>query len=209
MSVEKSTKDENERQYRVVDQMLTMHSSLRDRMERRAFWLNTALIGSSLFLCVFAFAGDEVLRILGYEPGTTRFIFGLMAVLVLVFSITEYRVDWKTLAGKHGESAKRLAALKLKYRRFFLETGGNDPKRNKRLTTEYEKTMGEIEPIPDRWFNKLKAETRFKLVLSERIGQCPKSPVWWLSFLLRTEGLKDAWRTRKESQNAPRTSPTA
>ena len=68
-SEEKSTsKKENERQYGIIDQMLTMHSSLRDRMERRAFWLNTALIASSLFLTVFAFVGDDLLRALGLDP---------------------------------------------------------------------------------------------------------------------------------------------
>ena len=37
-----TTKAENERQYRVVDQMLTMHALYRDALQRRAFWLNTS-----------------------------------------------------------------------------------------------------------------------------------------------------------------------
>ena len=51
---------EYERQFRVIDQMLSMHSSFRDRMERRAFWLNTILISLSLLLTVSAFVSDDV-----------------------------------------------------------------------------------------------------------------------------------------------------
>jgi hypothetical protein len=189
-----TTSVENERQYRVVDQMLTMHSLLRDRMERRAFWLNTALIGSSLFLCVFSFVGDDVLGALKFDPSMTRFDLGLVAVVVLLISITEFRVDWRTVSGKHAEAVARLAALKAKYRKSFSETGGNDPNKNKRLTSEYEKVMNGLPAIPDRWFGKLKAEHRFKRLVSERINHSPRSPIWWVSFLLRMEG--------KESRNA-------
>src|SRR2546425_528267 len=99
-----STKDENERQYGVIDQMLTMHSSYQDRMERRAFWLNTVLIASSLFLAIFAFVGDELLRAVGLDPAMTRFLLGLTAVVVLIGSITEFRVDWRSVAGRHAEA---------------------------------------------------------------------------------------------------------
>ena len=54
-----STKWENERQYKLIDQLLSMHASLRDKYGRRAFWLNTAQIGISLILCVFAFVGPN------------------------------------------------------------------------------------------------------------------------------------------------------
>jgi hypothetical protein len=121
-----SAKAENERQYAVIDQMLTMHSVLRDRMERRAFWLNTSLIVSALFLLVFSFVGDDILRSLGFDPGMTRFLLGLVALIVLVGSITEFRVDWRSVAGKHSEATLRLGTLKAEYRKSFAETRGND-----------------------------------------------------------------------------------
>lgn len=197
-----TSRNENERQYAVVDQMLTMHSLLRDRMKRRAFWLNTALIGSSLFLCVFSFVGDDVLRALDFDPAMTRFVLGLVSVIVLLISITEFRVDWASESGKHGEAVARLGVLKAKYRRTFSETSGNDPKRNNRLTSEYEKLMKGLPAIPDRWFGKLKAEHRFKRILSERISECPKAPTWWVSFLLRMQGMHEVWISRKETHDA-------
>lgn len=187
-----TTKEENERQYRVIDQMLTMHSSFRDRMERRAFWLNTALIASSLFLAAFAFVGDDLLRALGLDPALTRFVLGLVAVVVLICSITEFRVDWRSVAGRYAEAVSRLATLKAKYRKSFTETGGDDQKKNAILTSEYDNMMSNLPSIPERWFNALKAEHRFKRLLSERISQCPKAPSFFLRLQLRIEGIREA-----------------
>lgn len=203
-----TTKEENNRQYDVLDQILTMQSSYRDRMERRAFWLNTALIAFSFLLCVFAFIGDDVLRAVRLDPAMTRFALGMTAVLVLICSITEFRVDWRSVAGRHGEAASRLAALKAKYRKSFDETGGNDPKKNARLTSEYNKIMNSLPVIPDRWFNRLKAEHRFKRLLSERLSQCPKAPTWYLRLQLRWEGIREARQFAKERRNAPQATKT-
>ncbi len=197
-----TTKEENERQYGIIDQMLTMHSSYRDSMERRAFWLNTALIALSLFLTVFAFVGDDLLRALVLDPAMTRFFLGLAAVVVLICSITEFRVDWRSVAGRHAEAASRLATLKAKYRKLFAETGGNDPRKNAWLTSEYDKMMSSLPPILERWFNALKAEHRFKRLLSERISQCPKAPTWFLRVQLRIEGIREALRLGKERRDA-------
>lgn len=198
-------KEENERQYGVIDQMLTMHSSFRDRMERRAFCLNTALIGFSLFLTVFAFVGDALLQALGLEPAMTRFLLGLAAVLVLLLSITEFRVDWRSVAGKHSEAVSRLAKLKAIYRKSFTETGGDDPEENAILTSAYENLMDNLPPIPGKWFNTLKSEHHFKRLLSGRISQCPKAPIFFLRLQLRIEGIREALQLgRRHSDGKPR-----
>ncbi len=196
-----TTTEENNRQYGLVDQTLTMHASYRDRMERRAFWLNTALIVFSFFLCVFAFIGDDVLRAVGLDPALTRFVLGMTAVLVLVCSITEFRVDWRSVAGKHGEAVSRLADLKSKYRKSFDETGGLDPKKNARLTSEYNKVMNSLPVIPDRWFNKLRAEHRYKRLLSDRVSKIPKAPIWYLRLQLRWEGIAEARQFAKDRRD--------
>ena len=184
-----STKQENERQYKLIDQLLSMHSSLRDKYQHRAFWLNTAQIGISLFLCVFAFVGDNVLRSLGFEPAMARFIIGFSAVIVLLLSITEFRVDWTAVGARHVEAVEYLAELKAKYRKAFGESGENDSKKNFRLTTEYEKTMAILPPIPERYFIQLKADHQFKRILSRRLSQNPAVPKWFLRIQLRLEGM--------------------
>ena len=189
-----STKQENERQYELIDQLLSMHSSQRDKYGRRAFRLNTIQIGISLFLCVFAFVGDGLLESLGYHPPMARFVLGLSAVVVLLLSITEFRVDWKAIGSKHAEAVERLARLKKEYRKAFNEFAGNDSKKNSRLTTEYDKTMAILPPIPERHFNQLKASHQFKRILSQRLSQNPKTPTWFLRVQLRLEGMRAALR---------------
>ena len=209
MSEEKSTsKEENERQYRIIDQMLSMHSSYRDRMKRRAFWLNTALIALSLFLTVFVFVGDDLLRALGFDPAMTRFVLGFTAVVVLICSITEFRVDWSSVAGRHVEAVTLLVSMKAKYRKSYTETEGDDLKKSKRLTTEYDKMMSDLPLIPDRWFSTLKAEHQFKRFLSERISLCQKAPKWYLWLQLRWEGIREARKLAKDRQNGQQTDST-
>ena len=204
MSEEKTennnTKQENERQYKLVDQLLSMHSLLGEKYERRAFWLNTAQIGISLFLCVFAFVGDDVLRSLGYHPPMARFVLGFSAVIVLMLSITEFRVDWKAVGSRHVNAVGCLSTLKAKYRRAFNESAGNDSTKNTRLTTEYQKTMAILPPIPERHFIQLKAAHQFKLILSQKLSQNPKSPEWFLRIQLRLEGMCAAFNKEEMSR---------
>ena len=191
------SKQENERQYKVIDQLLSMHSSLRDKYERRAFWLNTVQIGISLFLCVFAFVGDNVLKSLEYEPAMARFVLGFSAVIVLLLSITEFRVDWREIGSRHVDAAKCLGRLKAKYRKAFNESGGNDPKKNICLMTQYDKTMANLQPIPERYFNQLKADYQFKRILSSRLTQNPKIPRCFLRIQIRLEGISAALKKKK------------
>ncbi len=203
-----STKQENERQYKLVDQLLSMHSSLRDKYKRHAFWLNTAQITISLVLCVFAFVGDDLLSSLGYHPPMARFVLGFSAVIALVLSITESRVDWATMGARHVEAVKYLAELKAKYRKAFNESAGNDSQKNSRLTTEYQKVMAILPPIPERYFLQLKADNQFKRVLSQQISQNPKAPVRVLRIRLRLEGMRAALK-KGETNRADKGSKTS
>ena len=196
ISGEAGAKEENERQYRVVDQILSMHALYRDSLERRAFWLNTTLVATSLFLAVFAFVGDQLLGALGLDPLVTRLILGLIAVAVLVAAIMEFRVDWRSAAARHADAASRLSVLKAAYRKAFANTGGSDAVENSRLTAEYAAGMAVLPPIPDRGFNTLKARHKFKRLLSQRTSEYPKTPVWFLRLQLRIEGFGEALRSR-------------
>jgi hypothetical protein len=190
-------KDENERQYDVVDQMLSMHSSLRDRFSRQAFWLNVTLLACSVFLCAFRFADERVLATIRLTPDSARIAFGIASVLILIISVIELRVRWKEVAGKYGDAAERLATLKGKYRKLYAETKGTDPKRNARLGHEYQKVVKSLPTIPERLFNRLKAGHRFKKLLSQRITAYPKTPERLLRWQLRLEGICEAIKKGK------------
>jgi len=183
---------ENERQFRVLDQMLSMHASLRDNYARWAFVLNISLIAISIILCAFVFASDNVLATIGLKPEAAHVGLGLVSVAVLILSIVEFRVDWKNISSRHAEAAKQLANLKGKYRRLYSETEGKDSKKNERLSSEYERVMRTITSIPDRKFNCLKAKHNFKKLLSQQINLYPKTPCWYLRLKLRYEGFLPA-----------------
>jgi len=192
-------KEENERQYEIIDQLLSMHSSLRDRFECQAFWLNTIQIGVSLFLIVLAFVQDYAIQSLGFDPGRARYLFGTCAVVVLIISITEFRVDWKSVGSRHGEATRHLAELKAKYRKAFSESAGEDNEKNSRLATDYDRLMAILPPIPEKHFIPLKASHRFKAILSEQVGRHPKTPVWFLWLVLRLQGMNSALKERNGS----------
>lgn len=200
------TKDENERQYQAVDLLLSIHSSLRDKHGRWSFWLNTFLIGISLFLCVFAFVGDDILELLVNQPKAARVIVGFFAVIVLILSITEFRVDWKASESNHANAASHLSALKAKYRKAFAESAGKNSRRNAQLTIEYDETMKILPPIPNRYFVQLKANHLFKANLSQRVSQNPNVPVWILRLQLRLQGCRAALKGKvaNEPDPAPR-----
>ena len=108
---------EFKRQFAVVDQSLSMHASLRDGYEKRAFWLNTSQIGVTLFLCVVSFVGDGVFETLGFDAMRTRILLGCVATVVLLLAITEFRVDWKSRATIHRDAVRILGSLKAEYRK--------------------------------------------------------------------------------------------
>ncbi len=192
-----TTADENQRQYELVDQLLSMHSSLRDRYQGRAFWLNTFQIAVSLFLSVFAFVGDDTLLAFGYGPTITRFLLGYSAVIALTLSIAEFRVDWKVVGSRHANAAAQLAGLKARYRKAFTGSPGGDSSVQTGLTTEYDKTVAMLPTIPERHFVKLKARHQFKRLLSQAISHNPKVPRWFLCLQLRLEGVRKVLK-RKE-----------
>ena len=183
---------ETERQYRVVDQLLTMHSSYRDRLERRAFWLNTCLVSLTLFLTVFVFVGDAVLFNLGLDPEAIRFLLGIVSVSALIVSITEFRVAWGPAAGRHDVATRTLGNLKAEYQRSITSSKGSDSDDSGRLTEEFTRAMATLPPIPDRWFIKLKAEHLFKIEISKRVSEVPRAPVCFLKGQLRLRGIRSA-----------------
>lgn len=188
------------RQYQVVDQLMSMHSSLRDTYERRAFWLNTCQIGVSLFLCVLAFVGDDAIESVGLESTRTRALLASVATVILLLAITEYRVDWKSRAANHGTAVGRLATLKAVYRRSRATIRRGDGAQWPDIDEQYHRVMGGLPPIPERRFTGLKAAHQFKVLLSKRSSENPAGPNWFLRLVLRLEGmgkeLQDWWKGR-------------
>lgn len=202
-----SIEEENERQYRVIDQMLTMHAKLRDRYGRKALFLNIILLIGAVALNTFVFAGEDVFRLLGIAPGHARIAIGFISVLLLVIALVEYKVDWGGLSRRHGDAADRLGCLKGKYRADYASRQKTGTPPDEKLGREYALTMEVLPPIPDRLFNRLKSYYLFKLLVSEEISKNPKVPLLLIRFCFRMQGTRTFLKTNhkirdKRGENA-------
>lgn len=98
---------ENDRQYDVLDQMLTAHALLRDRYAWRALWLNICLLATAIALNAFVFAGDDVLvAMFGAKPEHVKMGLGIASVVAMILSIMALRVDWSGAAEPCGGRGK-------------------------------------------------------------------------------------------------------
>ena len=140
---------ENNRQYRIVNQMLSMHSMLRDRYDRKATVLSILLLVSSGFLCAVVFVGENVNKVLGLDPSVANIVVGFASVFLLVLSVVEFRVDWNSKAGRHDEAVKELKNLKSLFRISYSKSQGLDNESNKRLSRKFNEVQSRITPIPE------------------------------------------------------------
>jgi len=180
--------DEIRRQARVVDQMLSMHSLLRDRYARKAKGLTLGILGCSVVLCTATFLPNEALRFVGVSPLAGRVIVGVFSSLVFFFSIVKLCVAWGEVSSRYGEAAKRVAKLKQQYR---IATSGETvgPDACAKLTQEFSQVMEGLPPIPDKQFPSLKAYHLRKVRLSRMIDAHVGCPVWLLQLRLVWQGI--------------------
>lgn len=182
---------EVERRYLVVDQMVSMHSILRDRYKRRAIVLNTSQMGVAIFLAAFAFVDDAAFIAWELQPDRARIVIATAALAILAFSVVEVRADWRGMSERHADAVRRLVPLKAKYRQ-RVDRGHVDDD----LDTEYTRVMNEVVPIPDKLFVPLKALHHYKKRLSTEISENPGVPRWILSIRLRVRSTRSMLSVR-------------
>lgn len=172
---------EFERQQRVVDQMLTQHSLLRDRYDRFGRWLDVGAIVLSAILTAFSLMKDEYWSLLATTPRTGSFVAAVVAAGLLALSIVQYRVQWKEKAETHGRAARMLADWKAQ--------GRLVPKSDSQRTATWLQTVAAqlsvLTPIPDSMFLKLKGVHLRKEQVSRRLNAYPGSTAWLVSLRIR------------------------
>jgi hypothetical protein len=173
---------ENNRQYRVIDQMLSMHSSLRDGYRTRALIMSCVLLTAGVVLNACVFIDDATLTTLGLKAGKAKVAIGLASVTVFIISIVELRVDWGGKASIHKHAVEKLSNLKAKYRQHFDPANKHNPIPDHELNTDYERVLADLQPIPEAVFNCLKHRHLKKKLLSDQITQNPGAPLFLIKF---------------------------
>ncbi len=178
------------RQHRVIDQMITMYSMLRDQYARQAIFLTLGILGSSIVLIACTFLPQTALKFIGISPFMTTVILGAFSSLVLFLSIAELRVDWKEKSRQFGDAADQLAELKLKFRNSLSGSEGINDSLANDLDGAYKAALRRLPRIPDKQFLTLKSYHLRKIKLSQMIDNSVGSPVWLLRIRLFMEGLR-------------------
>lgn len=178
---------EHEREYRVVNQMISMHAYIAQAKKSQALYLSIGLIFTSALTCAFTFADDEILRALGIGAGRERLVMGLASSILFALSIIELRVDWGGVARAHEDAKKRLSLLKAKYRTVSAMPELESQGAWSELSKEYSETLASIVEIPEKSFGKLKAHHHYKVELSRAIDKHIGVPVFFLAIALRSK----------------------
>lgn len=191
------TKEEHDREYRVVDQMISMHAYIAQTKKSQALWLSVGLLFASAITCGFTFADDTTIRLLGIGPGRERLVMGVASLFLFGLSIVELRVDWGGIARAHEDASNRLSLLKAKFRQAHASQSEDKQPLWVELSKEYTDTMASIAEIPEKWFAKLKAHHHYKVELSREIDKHPGVPVFLLRLSLRTRAIWNYIRSKQ------------
>lgn len=181
------TPEEYHRKFRVLDLMLSAHSSLCERYRRRSIGLVLAVMALSILGATLALSDDSSVRILSVNLESSEWL-AILSGLVFFLSISELVLDLRGRAWAHEDAARRLGRLKGEFRRaevdaVVVKTDGID------LDLEYDQTTSAIVEIPNSAFNRLKAKHRRKVEVSKRLDASPGAPLLVLRWRIFREGM--------------------
>jgi len=192
---------EYERKFSVIDTMLTGHSILRDRYDRRSLTLTIVILGLSIAATSVAFlAGDQRFTFVSVTARVQIWV-GMLAGLVFFLTLLDQKTDWRQKARAHGEAARRLGELKGRFRSATLDTQTVHSELD--LNAEYEQTMAALLAIPNSQFLGLKAKHHRKIAISRLIDRHPGAPLPYLRLLAMLRGMPTAPQAGQERDVTP------
>jgi hypothetical protein len=176
--------DDLKRQAKVVDMMLTMHSILASRYQIRAQALDLSLLAVSTVLLALIFIDPQVITYINLSQETSRILIGVCSIAVFFLSVVSLVVDWKGKSRQHREAFNTLVPHKSEWSDLIRSFAESDPRDRAEFARKSALIVGNLTPIPDAEFNRLKARHHRKIMLSKIISQHPGSSVITLRFLL-------------------------
>ena len=163
------------RQRRLVDQLITMHSALRDGYTAQSTTLICVMLVASVVGIAFAFAGGSTqVTIVGLTADRSTWL-GWLAVLTFSLTLIDLVLDLRGAARRHDDAVRQLAALKSEYR--IPPPPGQEVAERERRSQRYQAVVDTLPPIPERKFNKLKARHLRKVEISKYLSNNPGASV--------------------------------
>jgi hypothetical protein len=179
---------EYRRKYRVLDMMLSGHSTLCAKYRHRSTSLILAIMALSILGATLALQADNSVEIFSIDLESKAWL-ALLSGLIFFLSIVELVLDWRGRAWSHEDAARRLGILKGEFRRAevtdeTVETDGVD------LDVEYDQTTAAIIEIQNSVFNRLKAKHRRKIEISKLLDESPGAPLLLLRWRVFRAGIR-------------------
>lgn len=163
--------DEIARQRRLVDQMSTMHSLLRDRARREGTVLLCVVLIASVVAVAFAFAGGgQRVELLGVKAARSTWL-GWLAVVTFSLTLIDLVLDRRGAAGRHDDAVRQLSMLKSEYRR--PPARDEAIHESERLSERYQTVMDALPAVPESRFIPLKAKHLEKVEVSRYLSAHP------------------------------------
>lgn len=175
---------ELQRQYRLLNQTISMHAILRDKYSRRALILDVMLLICSIIFCATTFAPNDLYTFLGVEPDNGKIILGVASVIAFMAAIISLRVDWKGRLNKHRDAVKKLSDNLKLFRENKKENDDWERESVATLNQSYWEAMRNIEEIPDKYFNTLKAKHLRKVEISKLSSSLNGCPIFVIKILV-------------------------
>ncbi|MGO9118866.1 MAG: hypothetical protein ACLQPD_14810 [Desulfomonilaceae bacterium] len=185
------------RQFRVLDQTLSMHATLGDGYSRIAGALDILLLACSVVFCATAFASDAFFTNIGLSAQKGSIVLKFASVAAFFASLVALRIDWKGKAARHAEAVSRLTETVSMFRTARGSDGTWPEHRVSELDAAYWNTMKNIAKIPESQFNRLKARHLRKVQISKMCSSSPGCPVTVLRFILFIKSIGTALKYTK------------
>lgn len=177
-------REDFQRQAKVVDMMLTMHSILGSRFNRRAQILELSMLTISIVLVASTFLDPIILSYFNINNEIARLLIGACTIFIFFISIASLIVDWKGKATQHRWAFNILIPLKAEWREVLSLFDEMDERSRAEFARKSMLVVGNLIPIPDSKFNNLKARHYRKIMLSKLISDHPGSSIILLKFCL-------------------------
>jgi hypothetical protein len=168
---EEAAREEINRQRRLVDQLTSMQSALRDWDRAFGAALVCLVLIASLIGVAFAFSsGGQIVTIFGVHARRVTWL-GWLAVFTFALTLIQLVLDPRGAGRRRAQAVDALTTLKGEYRSSVA--AGHAQETAERLSQRYDAVMGSIPEVPNLLFNRLKAAHLRKVEISKILSGQP------------------------------------
>jgi len=173
----KSSRSEIARIREVSDMLCTGHASLRDRFQRRALLLDFSIFAISIWLVSLAFVEPRInlsLTPFNLDPPLWS---GLLAILALLLSVLQIKVDWKGRSDAHRRSLEVYSEVKREAGYLLASCAEPDEDSCQRIFSRYDLASSVGIAIPESEFLTQKRRHKLKISLSKYLDERPSASI--------------------------------